>query len=394
MDRRRKTILKVALWALGCAAVSGVLAVLFDNDDVMIRVMCTTIGMAVCAGIILPLSMMLERTRTRLAGIFGIAAAVLEFLTVLALIWVTDMPGYSNYEEELLVSALSLGFAASTAVGMLVLARTDGTQLAAWCGIVGMAGFTIMMWVATWMPWRWQAENGAFITAWWFAYAGFVCLGCLIGFRRGPDRHLWRWAGVAITLICLPLFITDAWNPHTIKQWLYGSGVTLSLLVCYSNLLLFIPSKPGTRWAHYVSIAAAVFTVIMINILVITDFRVNEDVLYKLISAGSIVTGCGTLAVAVLQALFRRTGEITGSTAALITVSMTCPRCALTQEVSVGKSACVACGLRIRLSIDDPGCPECGYLLHHHPTDRCPECGRVIRTKQQDIGTVKPPSAS
>lgn len=379
MDRRRKTILKTALWTLGCAAASGVLAVLLDNDDVMIRVMYTTISMTVCAGIILPLSLMLERTRTRLAGMFGIAAAVFEFLTVLALIWVTDMPGYSNLEEELLVSVLSFGFAASATVGMLVLARTDRTRLAAWYGIVGMAGFTVMMWVATWVPWTWEEENGAFITGWWLAYAGSVCLGCLVGFRRGPDPHLWRWAGVAITLICLPLFIADAWRPCIINVWLYGSGVTLPVLVCYSNMLLLIPSKPGTRWAHYVSIAAAAFTVVVINILVITNFEWYEDLLFKLISAGSIVTGCGTLAVAVLQALFRRTGEISTDTALLITVSLTCPRCALTQEVTVGKGRYAACGLRIRLSIDEPRCPDCGYLLHRHASARCPECGLIIR---------------
>jgi hypothetical protein len=98
----QKLILRILLGSLALAAAAGVLAVLFAND-VVLRVMGTGFVTAGAALVMLPLSKWVDRKEKRPAGLFGLAAVVIEFILVLMLIWeVHDvLPGQRDWEDAL-----------------------------------------------------------------------------------------------------------------------------------------------------------------------------------------------------------------------------------------------------------------------------------------------------
>ena len=57
----------------------------------MIRVMVTGLITALGGGLILPLSIMLDRTRLRPAGLLGMSIVVAEFVLGLALTWLEPL---------------------------------------------------------------------------------------------------------------------------------------------------------------------------------------------------------------------------------------------------------------------------------------------------------------
>ena len=61
----RKVILRCLLLSLALAAGAGVLAVLLPIDDVLVRVMLSGLVTSVAAGLLMLLSLMIDRRRTR-----------------------------------------------------------------------------------------------------------------------------------------------------------------------------------------------------------------------------------------------------------------------------------------------------------------------------------------
>ena len=136
---------------------------------------------------------------------------------------------------------------------------------------------------------------------------------------------------------------------------------------------------------------------LVVNIYVLADGftgRLAEEILERLTTAGSIVAGCGTMAMLVLMTLGRR-GEIDRRTAAVLSMTVVCPRCRRKHQAPIGSSACPGCGLKIRIGVEEPRCPSCDYLLYKLTSDRCPECGTPsIERRPAPFATMKSVSDS
>ena len=83
----RKVLLRIMLWSLAFAAVTGVVAVLTQGGTLLWRLIGTGITTAVACGLLLPASALIDREKTRSGGLLGMAAVIVEFLMALSLIW-------------------------------------------------------------------------------------------------------------------------------------------------------------------------------------------------------------------------------------------------------------------------------------------------------------------
>ncbi|MHC4785515.1 MAG: hypothetical protein ACYTE6_06075, partial [Planctomycetota bacterium] len=160
----RKLILRTLLGSLALAAVAGVLAVLFAND-VVLRVMATGFLTAGAALVMLPLSKWVDRKEKRPAGLFGLAAVVIEFILVLMLIWeVHDvLPGQRDWEQLW----MTVGSVAAASVGGMLFLAAAGRRDARVAGVAGLAvtlAFFVVALIGSWAPGQWVGEWWA--TAW------------------------------------------------------------------------------------------------------------------------------------------------------------------------------------------------------------------------------------
>ena len=91
----------------------------------------------------------------------------------------------------------------------------------------------------------------------------------------------------------------------------------------------------------------------------------------------AIATACGTVAVPLLHRMSAiRTREAIKTVE--LELSLTCPRCDLTQQLAVGRRKCKGCGLGINIDIEEEHCATCGYPLYKLESPFCPECGMPI----------------
>ncbi len=366
----RKLVLKVLLWSLAFAAAAGVLAVLVTSD-VIWRVMGTGFLTAGGALLTLPFSLMVDRPKSRSAGLLGIAAVVVEFILILMLIWEADrvLPGRRVDEQLLITTGVVAGSAVAAMVFLLAVQRPDA-RLAGWVGLGVTVAFFLAAMTATWVPLRWDEE-------WWFSAAtvaafGLLSVAALVGVGSGDRRH-WRWLGVAASVVAAVLLLTEIWA-RGVDDKIVSLFVAVSIYIAYANLVARVPLTPGQRWLRGTTLAAGAATAILSELIV---FDVGDDIVMRLDGAASILTACGTLALAVLARLNRRV-DFDSRQRELLRITLFCPRCRRKQTIELGGSACKACGLRIEVQTEEPRCRQCGYLLYKLTSDTCPECGTPI----------------
>ncbi|MEK6800232.1 MAG: hypothetical protein AABZ12_14830 [Planctomycetota bacterium] len=128
------------------------------------------------------------------------------------------------------------------------------------------------------------------------------------------------------------------------------------------------------RWT--VIMIAALGLLIIYLVLVEPNYYSMETWM-RLVGILSIGVVCGTLAVPILHRVSAiRTREAVRTVE--LRVSLTCPRCAVVQEVPVGRSTCAHCSLRFSIEIEEEQCPTCGYPLYQLSSAVCPECGTEV----------------
>lgn len=372
----RRTILKFMLASLGLAAVAGVLAVLLPTSDVMIKIMLTGLDTAVAAVLMIGLTFLLSRPLTRLAALYGMGAVLAQFALWLVLIWFEWWSALPD--EEIAVSALVVFLTMLPMLVYLILLKRPGTAVAGTAGAIATLGALILFLVAAWYRRGVWGNDVWWESAWTVGGYGVIVAACLVGAGVGA-RHAWRWGGGFVAVIAAGLLVYMCWNqPHsdTEEQWLCAL-TSIASLAGFVNLLLIPKLKGGQRWVRIATIAAAVVTTLLINIFIIGEMF-EVDLFGRMISASSIVTACGSLAVVVLMALNRR-GAIEPATAALLEMSIACPICNTKQKVPVGPSSCRRCGLRMDIRLEEPRCAQCDYLLYRLESDHCPECGARVR---------------
>jgi len=377
MREPRQIILRLLLWSLAAAAVAGVLAVLLPRDEIMMRVMFTGFATALAGGLCLPLSLLIDRARTRRAGLFGVAIVVVEFLLALISIWLEDVIS-NRVSEDIGVSAALAGFVGAVVLGFLMVTGSRTSRLAGWTGVVTATAMFVAFMIAVWLPGSFWRHDEWWSTGWTLGGVGDVAAGCLAGLGAEDGlRKWWRWVGVICALIATCFFLVAIWDVAGSEKAI-ALSLAASIAASHANLLGLGALKHGQRWVRVGTVAAAIATGLFINVLVVTDGGIATDLWERLTAAAGIVTACGTLAVIVLLA-FNRRGDIERDDDVPVTVSLVCPRCREDLEAPVGKSRCPACDLRMDLRIEQPRCPDCGYLLYQLQSNTCPECGRDIR---------------
>ena len=394
----RTVLLRVMLWSLGIAAVAGVLTVLVHGGETAWRVVGTALTTAVATGLMLPASAMMDHKKSRSAGLVGVAAVIVEFLLALALIW--ELPRHLwgvHWEDEIAGTMLVLAAATIFAMVFLALVKKPYAVFASRVGLL-----LTLVTCGAWVLGIWElcvcsarslqepcrCQNIWFETGGATAVCGILIVLCLIG-HGTADRRPWRWAGIVASGVAYAMWLINIWTgmESDLGTVIFTTLLSLAVVVVHANLSLTAPLEPHQRWVRNGTIVAAALTATFIDLIVIDEvlFRFGDsgDFLVRLAAASGILTGCGTMALAVLARLNRRI-DYEPLSPELTHITVVCPRCGKRQSICLGDSVCVGCKLRISIRIEEPRCPQCGYLLYGLPSDRCPECGTVI---SPDTGT-------
>ncbi|UCE60928.1 MAG: hypothetical protein JSU63_04085 [Phycisphaerales bacterium] len=379
----RVILLRIMLWALGLAAVIGVAAVLFEGGDLAWRVVGTAVATAVACALMMAASRLVDREKSRSAGLLGMGAVILEFLGSLILIW--ELPRYlfgGGYEEQIALTMLYLGMAVLLVMVLLRGSQSPSGAVASHVGIwLTLTAFLVFV-LAIWDP----AQHPG-VSYWWetggaITVLGGLAVGSLIGLRPGDHRY-WRWAGVLASIVACVMWLSEIWiglgsDPGFV---IFCVLLSLAAVIVHANLSIMCPLAVGQGWVRAVAIFAAILTAACLDVLAADDrlnlAAVDGQLFGRLAAAAGIVTGCGTLALAVLARL-NRVVDFEPLSAELTTVTVLCPRCGKKQSLRIGDSACVSCKLRISIKIEEPRCPQCGYLLYGLPSNCCPECGTTV----------------
>lgn len=375
-------LLRVMLWSLGVSAVTGVLAVLLQGGELAWKVVGTGFITALACGLLLPASAMVDQEKSRAGGLLGMAAVILEFLMAMMLIWEAPRHLWGvSWEEEIALTMLFFGMATVAIIALLALLREPYGMIAGRVGaILTIPTFVVLM-IAIWTPHRAFGEN------WWETGASLALFGGLavlnlINLGTGDRRH-WRWCGVAASIGTCSMWLYHIWigTGTDLGYVIFCTLTGLATVSAHANLLLVCTLKPGQNWVRGGTIAAAILTAVMIDLIIVErrfgSIGVGFDRLNRVAAAAGIVTACGTLALCVLFRMNRKVDFEPMSTERM-EMSVACPRCGKKQVIPLGDSVCTGCKLRISIRIEEPRCPQCDYLLYRLESDRCPECGTVL----------------
>lgn len=406
----RKTLLRWMLVALAFTALTGVLAVLVEASHVAWQIVGTGFATAVACALLMPITGMIDRAKSRSAGLVGMFWVVGEYLLTLLLIWEIPHNFFAHsYEEELALTAVVLLPAGPIAMALLKLTNQPYGRLAGRIGVVVVVAALLACWTGIW----WRAaiafipspvsDPSGFHTAeaWWKTggsisiYGGLSVL-CLIGLAA-PDPRKWRWLGIVAAVFAGAIWLLDAWlrvgsDPGFVA---FATLTSIASVVAFTNLCLYCPLKEGQGWVRVGAILSAMVTATALDASFV-DIKLlhagyADAFLFRIASAGGILCGCSALALVVL-ARINRGVDYEPLAAEILTVDLVCPRCRKKQAVRLGDSVCAGCALRISIRIEEPRCPKCGYLLFQLTSPRCPECGAPLPERASTAGPATQPS--
>ncbi len=383
MTYLRRLLLKTMLWALGFGAVAGVVAILMSGDDVVVRVMATAFITAAAALLMIPASFLIDRRKTQAAGLFVMAAVVIEYMIWVLFTWVVDVRMPYDLDERLAITGLWFLLAILPLAVSLRLVTVPRGHIAGWCATVVCGVAFICLMAGTWWPGRWWSHT----EHWWgsalavFTF-GVLAAACIV--RPGEGRmYVWRWLGPPMAAAGLIMALVGIWlNPRAgAIPFTVVTGAAVAM--AHANLMLLVPMRPGQRWLRVATIGAVIVTVLLIDLLVtLVESRwglgASRELVARSAGAAGILACCGSLAMLVLARLNRRV-EFEPLKDMPMAITVICPRCRRKTKVTLGEGQCDACRLRIEINVEEPRCPECGYLLYKLASDVCPECGTSIQ---------------
>jgi hypothetical protein len=219
--------------------------------------------------------------------------------------------------------------------------------------------------------------------------ASVMSLGALFALSRGRGRipavlallGVPLMAGLQIALIC------DYWSwPEAEPPQVFCLALTVGVIGCVVIALLGLARLPGLwRWGRLAAQTCVVLLAVLLGMMSMERYLhllPNERIwLDRGTILLCIVTACALLCVPILHWLntLRERAAVTTR----LVLSLTCPRCGLTQELPAGGAECGRCKLRLRIEIEEEQCPKCGYLLYKLTSTNCPECGTPIPAYQR-----------
>ena len=217
----------------------------------------------------------------------------------------------------------------------------------------------------------------------------------ILGLASAMPWERRRWhpvgpAGMAAVAAALVLVLVAIWiEPSGEQEWFYklmGVGCVIGVAVPHVGLLSLARLRPQYEWVRIATVTAVglLASMIILAITLIDPWNAWSDALYRGIGAVAIVVVCGTIAMPIMHRVSAiRVREAV--TTVQLALSITCPRCDLTQELSVGRSQCASCGLGFNIEIEEAQCSTCGYPLHQLTSAVCPECGTPLSQSQVDV---------
>ena len=380
----RKLLLRVMLWSLALAAVCGVLAVLFSAHETAWRVVGTMVTTAVAAGLMMWMSVLSEKQRTREAGFLGMAMVVMEWMLAEALIWdIRQAFGLGYHFEESV--GMSMAFGAGTAMwAMLALTWRErkGFERAAVVGLIVAATVALLWLLGAWWP---EGSTAYFATSSvrtkllessWAA----ACMGILLTVLMLDVARLRWWVLIAMVcdVVALALWLTAIWLEIHESNGTAECVASVAVVGAFCNALRLVRLRDAQQWVVWATMGAAIATGLMVDVVIVLEKQHGDvDLLGRLAAAGGILTGCGTMAMVVLGRLNRH-DVVPAEMPTVTDVAIICPVCAKKQKLQIGESKCGGCGLLFEIKVKEPRCPQCNYLLFMLKSDRCPECGLVL----------------
>lgn len=384
----RRGLLWLMLVSLGLSAIAGALAVLTAGSDVIWRVVGTGCTAAVAAGLLLALSFLLDKDKSRSAGLLGTIAVVLAFLLTLALIWdISSAWGFRPQTEESLgLTLLAILATAPPAMLFLRVATLAGWTWAARVGLVACASAFVLMLAGSW----WDRIGSSTVDDKLWQSAGIVgasgVLAAVSLAGMGTDRRHWRWVGVAASLAGAVLGLIGVWREMNQGGFWLVLAWGLAVVVAHSNLCMMCPLTPRQQWVRVVTIIAVVLAAVFLDASAWKSRELDWEQANRAAGAAGVVAACGSLALLILARLNRRMSSPVAPPS-VKDIAIICPWCQRKQVLPLGDSRCVHCGLRFRIAVEEPRCPTCDYLLYMLQSDRCPECGTPISFKPSASST-------
>ena len=217
------------------------------------------------------------------------------------------------------------------------------------------------------------------------ATSGTVSGLALLGLASATVWERKRWQpvgplGVGAGAVTLVLTLLAIWGDldWTQEEHLY-KGVACAwittITLTHIALLSLARLKRSYEWVRVVTIIGIVLLAAQIVSTIIAE--IDSDAWVRGMGVLAIATACGTIAVPLLHRMSAiRTREAVRTVD--LELSLTCPRCELTQQLGVGRRKCKGCGLGINIEIEEEHCATCGYPLYKLESAFCPECGMPI----------------
>ena len=346
--RLRQVSLKVMLWMLALAGVTGVATVLTASYDTLGRVAGTVIATAIVAGVLWPMSHLADSDKSQSAGLLGMVAALVVYLLVIPLIWELD-----RQEEEMVITSLVIGLTVPFGMFFLSLTNVAATWIAARVGVGVYVTVLVLFLVATWHPGHWSSKEDWLATGWWCAAYGSLSFASLCGLRRLAID--WRWIGVVAAFFAWVITLIGVWGESEPAEKVIIVISSISVVFAHASLARLVPLKTGQLWLRLGTITSVAVAAAFLDLEVVFQPDRGISMLGRISGAAAIVASCGSLALIIFARLNRVAyDDSLGAELTEITrIVLFCPRCNARLTAVIGSDQCGRCGLRIVTAIEE-----------------------------------------
>jgi hypothetical protein len=373
----RRVLLRVMLISLAIAAVVGAASVLVLPSGEVWRIFGTGILTAAACGILLPVSLLTDKPKSRSQGLLGMAIVLIEYLLAMSLIWGSAANMGDPLMEQLAFATL---FLPTVGVPAVALMRIAGTTIGRWAGRagVGLAAIEfILLMLAVRMGVMRSSADQSWATAGTCAIFFPLLIMSLAGLGTAPGA--WRrWPAIIMSVVSLVISLVGIWRNIEDHPNTFALLISIPTVLAYLNVAMLCPLKSGQVWTRWVAVLSVAATAACIDCGVFLNAGGNDQLFGRLSAASGIIAGCATLALAIFAALNRKIERPAIMLQDVRSMEVICPLCRKKQSIATGGASCLECGLRIVIHLEQQQCTKCGYLLYGLKFDRCPECGTAV----------------